>query len=217
MRVAPVIVLLTTLAAPAHAGSISGHVSVPSMAAHDVQFRPYAGRASSLPAPARPPRGRVTDTIFYFETLPAGTTWSATDSVPTLAQLDQAFNPRVVVVPVGGSVAFPNLDRVYHNVFSVSPASRFDLGKYPRGQSRSVKFTRVGVVNVFCDIHADMAAFIVVVPTRAWSRPNESGDYKLSGLPPGRFRLHWWHPDFPAGEAEVVVPATGDLQLDVNL
>ncbi len=216
MRIRLAIALVATLAAPAHAGSILGNAKVPSMTTPAPQFRPYAGRASSLPAPAETPRGRVTDAVLYLERLSAGMSRPAADSVPQLAQLNQAFTPRVVVVPVGGSVEFPNLDRVYHNVFSVSPASRFDLGKYPRGQSRSVKFTKPGVVNVFCDIHADMAAFIVVVPTLAWTRPGENGAYALPGLPAGRYRLHWWHPDFPAGQSDIVVPASGDVTLDVS-
>src|SRR5262249_1517961 len=71
---------------------------------------------------------------------------------PKLAQKNQAFEPRVVVIPVGGTVDFPNLDPIYHNVFSVSPTRRFDLGKYPRGQSRSITFTRPRQRNVFSDI-----------------------------------------------------------------
>ncbi|HXJ71107.1 MAG TPA: carboxypeptidase regulatory-like domain-containing protein, partial [Verrucomicrobiae bacterium] len=127
------------------------------------------------------------------------------------------FDPRVVVVPVGGTVDFPNLDPIYHNVFSVSPPRRFDLGKYPRGQSRSITFRKSGQVNVFCDIHSDMAGFILVVPDRHWTRPAADGSYSLPDLPAGRCRLRAWHPDFPARVFEVEVPASGDVTLDVSL
>ena len=135
---------------------------------------------------------------------------------PRLAQQDQSFEPRVVVVVAGGTVDFPNFDPIYHNVFSVSPVKRFDLGKYPRGQSRSVRFPAPGVVSVFCDIHADMSAFIVVVPNAAWVRPGADGQFALSGLPAGQYEFHWWHPDFVSGVADVTVPANGDTPFDVS-
>jgi len=202
---------------PARAVALRGHVTVPPAPVADATFKPYAGRASSLPVPERPPRGLVTDTVIYVDS-------SATESPgppqaphPKLAQKGQAFDPRVVVVPVGGTVDFPNLDPIYHNVFSVSPPRRFDLGKYPRGQSRSITFRKTGQVNVFCDIHSNMAAFILVVPDRHWTRPAADGSYALPDLPAGRCRLRAWHPDFPARVFEVDVPASGDVTLDVSL
>jgi len=143
-------------------------------------------------------------------------TGEAHPDTPTLAQRGQAFDPRVVVVAAGGEVQFPNFDPIYHNVFSVSPAKRFDLGKYPRGQSRSIVFPKPGLVNVFCDIHTNMAAFILVVPNAGWVRPGPDGRFALTGMPPGHYRLHWWHPDFPAGETDVDVPRGGDVALDVS-
>jgi plastocyanin len=157
MRAALAIVLALWGASPAAAGTIHGSVKVSPPPAQDATYRPYAGRASSLPAPARSPRGLVTDAVIYVEALPAGAGPPSHGPTPQLAQRDQSFEPRVVVVAAGGTVGFPNFDPVYHNVFSVSPVRRFDLGKYPRGQSRSVMFPKPGLVNVFCDIHADMA------------------------------------------------------------
>lgn len=216
MRIAPVMVLAVLFAGPAAAGSIRGSVKVPPAPAQDTHFRPYAGRASSLPAPARSPRGLVTDAVIYVDALPAGATPPDHGVTPQLAQRNQAFDPRVVVIAAGGTVDFPNFDPIYHNVFSVSPSRRFDLGKYPRGQSRSVTFTKPGLVNVFCDIHADMAAFILVVPNAGWVRPGADGQFELTGLPSGHYKLHWWHPDFAAGEAEVDVAASGPTRFDVS-
>ena len=209
--------LLVSLAAPAHAGALRGHVSVPPAPAEETLFRPYAGRASSMPMPDRPPRGLVTDTVIYVDSAAAEPASPPPAVHPKLAQKNQAFDPRVVVIPAGGTVDFPNLDPIYHNVFSVSPPRRFDLGKYPRGQSRSIKFPRPGQVNVFCDIHSDMAGFILVVPGPHWARPAADGTYELKDLPPGRCRLRAWHPDFPARVFEVDVPASGDVTLDVSL
>jgi plastocyanin len=216
MRAAAVIVLALWVVSPAAAGTLHGSVKVPPPPAQDATFRPYAGRASSLPAPARAARGLVTDAVIYVEDLPAGATPPTHGPTPQLAQRNQAFEPRVVVVAAGGTVDFPNFDPIYHNVFSVSPVKRFDLGKYPRGQSRSVTFGHTGLVNVFCDIHADMSAFILVVPNAAWARATADGRFELTGLPPGRYQLHWWHPDFPSGVADVTVPATGDAAFEVS-
>ena len=217
MRPLLALILATGLAVPAGAGSIRGTVRVPAVQSQDVTFHPYAGRASSLPAPARPPRGLVTDAVVYLESLPAGASSDTlTKAPPRLAQRSQAFDPRVVVVSVGSKVEFPNLDPIYHNVFSVSPTKRFDLGKYPRGQSRTVEFTKPGLVNVYCDIHSDMTAFILVVPNRAWARPGPDGRFELRKLPPGRYQLTWWHPDFRGDHTSVEVPVAGDVTQDVN-
>ena len=210
-------VLSLLIAAPAVAGSLRGSVRVPYAPPTEAVFHPYAGRASSLPAPTRTPRGLVTDAVLYLERLPEGVSLPDTSGVhPQLGQRGQAFEPRVVVVPLGGVVDFPNFDPIFHNVFSVSPARRFDLGKYPRGTSRSVTFRRVGIVNVFCDIHSDMAAFIVVVPNAAFARPDAAGAYAIDGLRAGRYQLHWWHPDFGDGVATVDVPAEGAATRDVS-
>ena len=202
---------------PARAVVLRGRVTVPSPPAADATFKPYAGRASSLPAPERPARGLVTDTVIYVDSSAVEPPGAPAAEHPQLAQKGQAFDPRVVVVAVGGTVDFPNLDPIYHNVFSVSPPRRFDLGKYPRGQSRSITFRKSGQVNVFCDIHSDMAGFILVVPDRHWTRPAADGSYSLPDLPAGRCRLRAWHPDFPARVFEVEVPAAGDVTLDVSL
>jgi len=212
-HVALLLLLLSNVPVPAaRAGAVAGRVTVPPppRARH---LHDYVGRASELPSPTRPPRGLVTDAVLYVERV---RTTAPSDSVPSLAQRGQAFAPRVAVVETGGEVAFPNQDPLYHNVFSVSPVRRFDLGKYPRGQSRRVAFPRPGVVNVYCDIHADMSAFVVVLDGAAWARPDADGRYTLEGLPAGTHVLHWWHPDFPADSTRVDVPESGTLARDVS-
>ncbi len=213
-----VLAVLVMLPALAGAAVVHGSVHVPTLGPDDPAFQPYAGRASALAGHACAPRGVVTDAVLYLEAVPA-----RVDSAlpmpavnPKLAQKDQAFVPRVIAIPLGGRVDFPNLDPIYHNVFSVSPVRRFDLGKYPKGESRSVRFPKPGLVNVYCDIHSDMAAFIVVTPTRALARPRPDGSWQLPDVPPGRYTLRWWHPDFRGGSRDLDLTAGNDLAVEVS-
>jgi len=118
---------------------------------------------------------------------------SAAPTQGTLAQKSRHFEPEIVVVPVGSSVSFPNDDPIFHNVFSLSKVKQFDLGFYPAGETRTVKFDRPGVVQVYCHIHPDMSAAIVVLSTGFWTRPAPDGGYSLSGFPPGTYDLVVWH------------------------
>jgi plastocyanin len=117
-------------------------------------------------------------------------------SVPvhaTLTQKSLHFQPEIVVIPAGSTVSFPNEDPIFHNVFSLSRAKQFDLGYYPKGQTRVVRFDRPGVVQVYCHIHADMHAAILVVPTAWWTRLTPEGSFSLKGIPPGTYELVAWH------------------------
>jgi hypothetical protein len=111
----------------------------------------------------------------------------------TMRQRNHRFVPELVVVPVGSSVSFPNDDPIFHNVFSLSKVKQFDLGYYPVGQTRVVKFDRAGVVQVYCHVHSDMSAVIVVVATAFWTRPAPNGQFSLSGVPPGTYDVVVWH------------------------
>ncbi|MBI4456940.1 MAG: hypothetical protein HY644_13740 [Acidobacteria bacterium] len=109
----------------------------------------------------------------------------------SMAQRNKAFVPRILVVPVGAKVEFPNHDIVFHNVFSLSLPGPFDLGLYRAGTSKSHVFTRDGVYRVFCNIHPEMTAVILVAPTSLITGVARNGNYRLN-LPPGRYRLIAW-------------------------
>ena len=106
---------------------------------------------------------------------------------------DKRFLPRVTVVPRGSSVGFPNRDPIFHNVFSVSPGNRFDLGRYREGQSRSTRFDRPGLVRVYCNVHEQMVAYVLVVDTPYHALAGEDGRFRLDGVPAGRGTLAIWH------------------------
>jgi plastocyanin len=132
----------------------------------------------------------------------------------TVEQKNRRFVPETVVVPVGSTVSFPNLDPIFHNVFSLSKVKSFDLGNYPRNQTRTVTFTKPGIVFVHCHLHPNMAAAIVVSPN-AWStQPDESGAYQLPNVPAGTHKVVAWHRAAGFFEKTIDVPASGKVRLD---
>ena len=219
-RIGAALVALSCLAPTfSSAGVIRGTLTVPRGAVTAATANPYPGRANSLAGAHGVMHGLVTDAVVYVDRIPAAAE-SALAAVrakpPTLAQKDQAFVPRVVAIAAGSRVEFPNLDPIYHNVFSLSPPRRFDLGKYPKGQSKHVQFPDSGLVNVYCDIHSGMEAFILVLPHHAFARPKASGDFALPDLPAGTYRLMVWHPDFGTHSSTVVVPGEGAVAVDLD-
>jgi plastocyanin len=133
---------------------------------------------------------------------------------PSLDQKNLQFHPQVLPVIVGTKVEFPNRDNLFHNVFSYSQAKEFDLGRYPKDDSRSVTFDRPGVVRVYCDIHSHMSATILVLKHPYFTSPDDSGVYVLSRIPPGKYRVVLWYDRDPAERKNIEVKAGEDLQLD---
>jgi plastocyanin len=127
------------------------------------------------------------------------------------------FSPHVLVVPVGSTVSFPNHDPFNHNVFSVSEEHPFDLGLYGRDEVRSVRFTRAGLVRVFCNVHAQMSALVLVRDTPWYTQPSSDGSFTLGAVPAGRYTLHAWHERAAEVTRPVEVPPEGVAQLDVEL
>ena len=135
-----------------------------------------------------------------------------------MAQKDTAFVPHVLPVLVGTTVAFPNDDPIFHNVFSASPVHKFDLGLYPQGKSRSTTFDRPGIVQIGCNVHAQMSAYVVVLDEPYFAVPNARGVYELTGLPLGRYTIKVWHPDFASVSQPFTLERDGQvLTLDFDL
>ncbi len=109
-----------------------------------------------------------------------------------LRQKNKSFEPHLLVVTKGSLVDFPNLDPWFHNVFSLFNGKKFDLGLYEAGSSRTVHFDRAGVSYIFCNIHPEMSAVVVVVSSPYFTQVNRSGDFSIPSVPPGRYTLHVW-------------------------
>jgi plastocyanin len=133
-----------------------------------------------------------------------------------MAQRDTAFVPSLLVVPVGTVVEFPNEDHFFHNVFSYSESKRFDLGRYPRGESKSITLGKPGVVRIYCEVHEFMRAAVIVVDQPFHAIVDENGGFVLSAVPPGRHTVTVWHPDRGLKEVPVTVTANGVARVTVR-
>ena len=175
--------------------------------------------ASPAPAPGNP----FANVVLYLEAAPSLS--AATQPAPsegetsTMRQQDERFTPHVLAVTTGATISFPNHDPIYHNVFSLSRARTFDLGRYPKGKSKSLRFDRTGVVQVFCHIHADMNGYILVLPNRYFVMPDSSGRFAIEGIPPGSYELVAWHDRIRpiVTPVHVVVGQTTTLELSIPL
>ncbi len=140
--------------------------------------------------------------------------------VPNSAVMDQRglrFIPHVLPIMVGTTVAFPNSDPLAHNVFSVSPTKRFNLGLYGPGTVRSIRFDEPGIVELLCNVHQEMSAYIVVLKNPYFARPQSDGSFRIAGVPAGRHRLRWWHERLGEVTREVEVTPASVVVANVNL
>lgn len=132
---------------------------------------------------------------------------------PKMIQQNKEFIPSVLVVQTGTTVGFPNLDPLYHNVFSYSRAKRFDLGRYQQGKSKDITFDQAGVVEVYCEIHENMHAYILVVDTPYFTRTGKNGEFSLD-LPSGKYKVYAWIPNKTSEPSEIELSASRDAEVN---
>ncbi len=118
---------------------------------------------------------------------------SAAPIKATIDQKNKKFTPHVLVVPAGSTIDFPNKDDFFHNVFADYNAKKFDLGMYPKGQTKTVTFDKPGLVSILCNMHSEMSAFVMVVKSRHYTMTDKNGRYTLSNVKPGSYSLEAWH------------------------
>jgi plastocyanin len=135
-----------------------------------------------------------------------------------IKQADKQFVPSVVVVQKGTRIEFPNVDKVFHNVFSLTPGSTFDLGSYGAGEKAGAHvFAQPGAVDVFCNLHSQMAASILVVPNPHWTKVNADGTYELRDVPAGKHKIVAWTPNVaPTSQWATLASGAGET-LDFTL
>ena len=134
-----------------------------------------------------------------------------------MAQRNREFNPRVMAVSVGSTVAFPNFDTIFHNVFSTSPLGAFDLGIYKTGEAREYKFDKEGIVRLGCNLHANMNGYLVVVSAPSYVVTDEQGRFKFNRLAPGKYKLKAWSERSKAPITQDVTIKVGANKVDVGV
>jgi plastocyanin len=188
-----VVVVLMLLAGRAIAGTVTGRVEV----------LDKGGRLVS----------DASDVVVYLE-------GGAAKSQPVKASIvmrAKAFMPHVLVVPVGSTVEFPNEDPILHNAFSLSGANRFDLDLYKKPKSGSFTFQQPGIVRIYCNIHPQMSAIVVVRDNPFFTKAARNGSFTIDGVPAGRYTLKAWHERGSEVETEVAVPAAGQAEASLRL
>ncbi len=139
--------------------------------------------------------GGAGNVLVWLTPLTAGAEAQAVTAKPghyRLAQKGKQFTPHLLVIPTGSSVDFPNLDPFFHNVFSLFNGKRFDLGLYETGTSRIVHFDHDGVSYIFCNIHPEMSAIVVTLPTPYFGLSQPDGALTLQAIPPATYEMHVW-------------------------
>jgi plastocyanin len=207
---------LLAAATPAAAvnGTIRGRVELRQPPA-DLGRRPNVGDLG-MPRPHDPTDRRRS--VVYLETAPRAAFDQRDEPRARLDQRNETFVPHVLAIVAGTTVDFPNNDKTYHNVFSLSSSKTFDLGRYAVGKSKSVRFDRPGIVRVFCDIHSHMSAFILVFAHRYFAVTDDEGRYRLDNVPPGAYTVVAWNESSPTESRRVVVgDAGGDVEANFVL
>jgi plastocyanin len=151
---------------------------------------------------------------------PAGSK-AAAPSTFIVDQVKQTFTPDLTVMPLGSSVKFPNSDAVSHQVYSFSPAKRFQLPLYRGTPYAPVRFDKAGIVTLGCNIHDDMIAYLVVTDAQWSGRTEPDGSWSASNLPVGEFRVEVWHPRMREGsmlvEKHLAVADVSPGRIDIHL
>jgi plastocyanin len=173
-------IAVTLLSVSLQAAPVTGHVRI-------------AGR----------PPSAVVQTIVYAESLDGG---RPQGQKFRMTQKNKTFVPHVLAIPVGSTIAFPNDDSIFHNVFSLSRPAPFDLGLYREGASKSLTFSVPTTYWVFCNIHPQMSSIILVLPTSYITEADARGNYRLD-LPPGRYRVTAWSERAEPASVELTVSA----------
>jgi hypothetical protein len=160
---------------------------------------------------------RVGPTVIYLDARHGRLDYPIPPAVPIIRQLDGSFEPTFRVVVAGQRVQLPNDDRIFHNVFSYSRPNDFDLGTYPRGQSRTIALRYPGFVRLYCSIHESMSASVFVAPSPYYDVADASGRFRIDRVPPGNYVLRTWSRRLPSATRQVRVAPGETARIEVEI
>lgn len=206
-----VLICATAFAREQALGRVTGSVKLTLAASAPSSASAYERRSVG---PRPKPQSEVRNVVIFFDGLPGG---KSAPRQASIAQRDEQFAPHVVSVTSGSSVAFPNDDPFFHNVFSLSRGASFNLGRYPSGASRSKTFTRPGIVKVFCEIHSHMSAVVRVFDHGWFTTPSDDGTYVIDDVPAGEHTLVAWHERIGERRERVTIKPGAPLTVNFTL
>jgi plastocyanin len=217
------LLLAVTAIPPVRAGTIVGSARAQGKAEaqDDSAGSAYASRKYKFAE--RVDYGELHDFVVYIDG-PVGTNAIVPPSQPAMisstrvTQQGAMFNPHVLPVVVGTTVQWPNNDQIFHNVFSMSETTNFDLGLYKGDRpDKKITFNKAGRADVFCSIHANMHCIVLVLENPYFCAVDDHNHYSISNVPPGTYKLKAWHERVPAQTREITVPEKGEVKVDFVL
>jgi len=211
----------TGSATPPPGGEIRGRVEIQSTLTTvsrqwGIRYR-SRGRSDQQHHARKQSPPEVTNVVVYLEEIGTARSYGPPRQPMKLVQRNGEFIPHVLPVLKGTRVEIVNNDDYYHNVFSNSSVKKFNIGQQLTDAVVAKTFDEVGFIPVFCDIHLDMSAYIVVLPNPYFATPDESGSFTIANVPPGRYRVLAWHERLVTQSQEVVVPESGGVTVDFTL
>jgi plastocyanin len=210
---ASVLPVRTTTVAAARPGSIRGRVDVRRTVTVPERRPSVADLGTAAPRDVPD----LLRSVVYLESAPRGAFESGESGHAVMDQRNETFVPHVLAIMTGTTVDFPNSDKFYHNVFSLSKPARFDLGRYAAGRFRSVRFDKPGIVRVFCDIHSHMNAFILVFSHPFFALTDPEGRYRIENVPPGTYNVIAWNEGTASDPKPAGVTDGGVAELDFTV
>jgi plastocyanin len=205
------------LASSLHAGEIRSHVTITQgLTKKRVTLPAYQLRGGPVKSP--PPVSTSVDELSRVAVYLEGPDLSPGKPLHLeMKQHSRQFEPDILVVPIGSTISFPNADPIFHNVFSLSQAKAFDLGYYPSGQSRTLRFDKPGIAQVYCHLHPNMSGAIVVVPSAWYAQPGANGSLIFSDVPAGDYKIVAWHKSAGFLGRRIHVPETGSIDIELPI
>lgn len=194
-------------------GRIEGSVMLVAPPGAAIPSGAYLARRVS---PPQPRTSEIANVVVFVKDAPRAAALSTLRA--QMRQEDEGFVPRLVAITRGSTVEFPNADPFFHNVFSLSRGATFDLGRFPRGESRARAFSRPGLVKVYCHLHSQMSASIMVFDHPHFTIPEGvDGRFALAAVPPGEYRLSAWHERIGESSKAIVVEAGRTVRIEFAL
>jgi plastocyanin len=142
----------------------------------------------------------------------------APEKIPDIVQKDKHFSPHILPVVAGQKVRFPNYDKIYHNVFSISPVKPFDLGQYKSSEPpKLVTFEKSGLVPVYCNIHPQMLTYVVVLENTAYALTDKDGAFRIRDVPPGTYTINTWLPKAKRVSQEIEIQSGQEIEVYLEL